>query len=200
VARRSGFKALLSIVLLAAAAAAARLCLPWLGYALVRDDGPAKADLAVVLAGDSYGHRIETAACLVKDGYVPAVLVSGPLYYGVPECDLAIALMVRKGYPENWFLRLPNEARSTSQEALEVLEELRRRGVRSFLLVTSSYHTARAARAYRAAGRSRGGGPRFRVVAAPDEFFRPREWWGSRDGQKIVVIEWLKTAAYRFGM
>ena len=76
------------------------LWLPWLGYLLIHDDGPAKADMAVVLAGDFYGHRIEKAAELVRAGYVPAALVSGPAgMYGNYESDLAIPYIVRKGYP-----------------------------------------------------------------------------------------------------
>jgi len=141
------------------------LWLPRLGYALIRDDGPAKAGMAVVLAGDPYGHRIEKGAELVRNGYVPAVLVSGPPDYGVHECDLAIAMMVRKGYPAEWFIALPNEGLNTAEEARIILAELQRRGVRSFLLVTSTYHTARATRTFRAAERSMGGGPAFRTVA-----------------------------------
>ena len=49
-----------------AAGLAHALWLPWLGDLLIHDDGPAKADIAVVLGGDFYGHRIEKAAELVR--------------------------------------------------------------------------------------------------------------------------------------
>ena len=49
-----------------------------LGNALIHDEGAAKADIAVVLAGDSWGHRLIKGAELVRQGYVPQVLVSGP--------------------------------------------------------------------------------------------------------------------------
>ena len=49
-----------------------------LGSALVYDQGPAKADVAVLLAGDQWGNRITRAAELVKQGYVPCVRVTGP--------------------------------------------------------------------------------------------------------------------------
>jgi uncharacterized SAM-binding protein YcdF (DUF218 family) len=168
-----------------------------LGKLLVRDEGPARADIAVVLAGDFYGHRILRAAELVRRGYVPAVLVSGPrMIYGLYECDLAIPFAVRHGYPESWFIREPNEALSTRAEAAAILSDLRRRGVHRFLLVTSDYHTARAARIYHAAAR----GFEMRVVAAPDEYFRPGGWWLNREGQKIFFIEWSKTVASMLGM
>jgi uncharacterized SAM-binding protein YcdF (DUF218 family) len=177
------------------------LWLPWLGYLLIHEDGPAKADLAVVLAGDFYGHRIEKAAELVRAGYVPAALVSGPSgAYGNYECDLAIAYMVRKGYPAIWFIRLPNDGLSTREEAAAVIPELRRRGVRSVLVVTSDYHTARARRVYGALERGVAEAPAVRVVAAPDEFFRADSWWRSRPGRKIVLMEWCKTFADALGM
>ena len=168
-----------------------------LARVLVRDDGPAHADLAVVLAGDFSGRRILRAAELVRQGYVPAVLVSGPhMFYGSYECDLAIPLAVKHGYPESWFIREPNEALSTREEAACILPDLRRRGVHRFLLVTSDYHSARAARIYRAAGRDFD----FRVITSTDRYFRPDGWWRNREGQKIFFYEWSKTVANLLGM
>jgi len=175
--------------------------LPAFGYALVHDDEPVRADLAVVLAGDAYGHRIVKAGDLVRAGYVPAVLVSGPAgAYGLHECDLAIPFAVRNGFPEEWFIPFPNTSLSTKEEAAAVLGELRRRNVRSFLLVTSDYHSARARRIFLAAERAARGGPEFRMVTARDEFFQPKSWWRSRQGQKTALIEWSKTFATAFGL
>lgn len=172
-----------------------------LGYALIHDDGPAKADIAVVLAGDSYGHRIDKAAELVRAGYVPAVLVSGPAgAYGLHESDLAIAFAVRRGSPAEWFIAFPNESHSTVEEAAAILGELRRRDVKSFLLVTSNYHSARARRIFLASERASGGGPQMRTVASPDEFFQPDRWWQTRDGQKVAFFEWAKTVATALGL
>ncbi len=200
--RPSALKLVSAVAALALVAALAHpLWLPWLGYLLIHNDGPAKADLAVVLAGDFYGHRIEKAAELVRAGYVPAALVSGPAgMYGTHESDLAIAYIARKGYPAVWFIPLPNEALSTREEAAAVFLELRRRGVRSILLVTSDYHTARARRVYAALAHALPAAPAIRVVAAPDEFFRADSWWRTRQGQKIVFTEWLKTFATALGM
>jgi uncharacterized SAM-binding protein YcdF (DUF218 family) len=171
-----------------------------LGYALIHDEGPAKADIAVVLAGDWYGHRVVKGGELVRAGYVPAVLVSGPRAYGAYESDLAIAFAVSKGLAAEWFVGFPNQTLSTREEAAAVLGELRRRNVSSFLLVTSDYHTARARRIYLATERGAGGGPRFRTVAAPDEFFRADSWWRNREGRKIAFTEWCKTVATVFGI
>jgi uncharacterized SAM-binding protein YcdF (DUF218 family) len=176
------------------------LWLTALGSALVYDQGPAKAGIAVVLAGDYSGCRILKGAEMVREGYVPLVLVSGPEgFYGFRECDLAVEFAERHGCPADWFAKLPVTALSTRDEALEVLAELSRRGVRNFLLVTSNYHSARATRIYRAAER-RVGGPPFRTVAAPDPYFSPDSWWHNREGRKTFFFEWVKTVTGPLGI
>ena len=170
-----------------------------LGGALVHADGPAKADIAVVLAGDQFGNRILKAGELVRDGYVPAALVSGPRYYATAESDLAIDFAAVHGCLRQWFISFPLDASSTHEESALILDELERRHTRRFLLVTSDYHTGRAGRIYRAALADRNSPMEMLVVAAPDRFFRRDAWWKSREGQKIVFTEWTKTIAMAFG-
>jgi uncharacterized SAM-binding protein YcdF (DUF218 family) len=191
------FKFVVAVLALLLALFLARsLWLPALGNALVRNDGPAKADIAVVLDGDSYGLRILKAAELVRQGYAPVALVSSTAsVFDGSVCDLAIESAVRQGYPAQCFIPFPNPSLSTREEAIAILAELRRRGVHSFLLVTSDYHTARASRIYRSVERAMGGGPAFRTVAAPDEFFSPGAWWEDRESLKIFLLEWCKTLA-----
>ena len=202
-ARRSFLlKSLLALLLLVAVVYLSRdLWLAAFGRALVHDDGAAKADIAVVLAGDYWGHRLTKAAELVRQGYVPRVLVSGPPgFYGVNEADAAIQFAIGKGYPAEWFIPLRHTALSTREEAGVVLDALKQRNIHSFLLVTSNYHTARARRIYLNAERRRGGGPDMRVVAAGDQFFTAGDWWRNREGQKTVFMEWTKTLTSVFGI
>lgn len=168
-----------------------------LGGYLVKAETPFKADIAIVLAGDYSGNRISKAADLVRQGFVPKVLVSGPSgFYGHAESDLAIPYAVRKGYPAEWFIPLRLDANSTSEEAEIIVHELRRRNVHRFLVVTSDYHTRRAAVAYRRLA----GGMEFRVVAAPDQYFHAGGWWKSRPGRKQFAFEWMKTFATWVGL
>jgi len=193
------FSFFVAILVLAALAFVTRgWWLPSAGYALVYSEQPEKADIAVLLAGDYSGLRIQKAAELVKSGYVPAVLVSGPHgFYGFAESDLAIEYAVKRGYPREWFIPFPNDTLSTREEAAAIVPELHRRGVRSFLLVTSDYHTARARRIYIAT--ERGAGPAFRTVAARSQYFTPDAWWKNREGEKTVFFEWSKTIATALG-
>jgi uncharacterized SAM-binding protein YcdF (DUF218 family) len=177
------------------------LWLSALGSALVFDEGPAKAETVVVLAGDYWGHRIEKAAELVRAGYAPSVLVSGPPgFYGVNESEAAVQFAVRQGYPAAWFIAVPHSATSTRDEAAVMLAELRRRNIHSFLLVTSNFHTARARRIYRATERAMGGGPSMRVVACPDQYYTADSWWRKREGWKTAYMEWTKTITGVFGI
>ena len=203
VGRRSFlFKSVLGLLLLAVVAFLARdIWLGALGTILVHDDGAGKADIAVVLAGDYWGNRLFKAAELVRQGYVPLVLVSGPPgFYGVNEADAAIQFAVGKGFPAEWFIPLRHTALSTRDEAVVVLDALKQRNIHSFLLVTSNYHTARARRIYLSAEHERGGGPDLRVVASGDQFFSAGNWWHNREGRKTVFMEWTKTLTSVFGI
>lgn len=192
---------LILAILLVVVVVSYRLWLPWIGEALVHDDGPVPADVAVVLGGaDYWGNRIETAGNLVRRGFVRRVLVDGPRgIYGTNECDLAIPFAVRKGFPAEWFEAFPITSLNTKDEALEVLTELKRRQVGRILMVTSEYHSARARRTFLKVEKAMGGGPELRMVAAPDHFFHPATWWRGRESQKIAFLEWCKTLSAAVG-
>ncbi len=185
------------IVVVVAAVLAHPLWMGALGWYLVKAEEPSRADIAVVLAGDGYGNRILKAADLVRRGFTTRVLVSGPDgMYGYDEAELAISFAVHHGNPQSWFIPFPNKTHSTREEAQAIVPELRGLGVRRVLLVTSNYHTRRAGGIYRAEAPEL----QFLVVAAPDEFFRPGDWWHTREGQKRFVLEWMKTISGWFGI
>jgi len=196
--RRRLFKLLVIVCLVAGTAYLSRMVwLPLPACLLVRAEEPQAAEIAVVLAGDFYGHRILTAADLARRGYVKRVLVSGPAgAYGHYESALAIDFAVRHGYPAALFFPRPNLPLSTREDARLVVDELRRMGVHKFLVVTSNYHTRRAGSVYRTLAR----GLEFHVVAAPDEHFRCRDWWRSREASKLLLLEWTKTIAGWIGL
>ena len=202
-ARRSlPFKFALVLLILAAVTYFARdVWLTALGSALIHDEGAGKAEIAVVLGGDQWGNRLIKGAELVKQGYVPHVLVSGPPgMYDINEADAAIRFAIRRGYPAEWFIPLYHPGLSTREEAGYVLDALKQRNIHSFLLVTSDYHTGRARRIFLSVEHQRGGGPDLRAVASRDQFFSANAWWHNREGRKLAFIEWLKTLTAVFGI
>jgi len=161
-----------------------------LGNFLVKAGPPQKADIIVVLAGDGFGHRIEKAGDLIREGWAPKALIDGPNgNYGLYECDLAIPFAVREGYPESYFIHFENPAHSTQEEAQLVAEKLRSMGVKRVILVTSNFHTRRAEKIFHRAA------PDLEtfMVAAPDENFQPNTWWKNREARKTFLLEWTKT-------
>jgi uncharacterized SAM-binding protein YcdF (DUF218 family) len=165
------------------------------GAALVEDDGTQKMQAAVVLGGDEGCERILKAGSLARAGYVPFVIVSGPAAFGIHECDLTISYAEQKGFPAEYFQPFPNDFTSTRDEADGIGQFLHSRGLRRVLLVTSNYHTRRAARLFRRENRDLD----VRVVPAPDRSFSPDSWWQNREGRKTFLLEWTKTVAAWIG-
>lgn len=164
---------------------------------LVHSDPPVPADMIVVLAGDFTGSRIFTAGGLVRQGFAPKALISGPAgVYGLYESELAIAMAVHNGYPSSYFVAFPNESKSTASETAALVPELRRLHVHRIDLVTSNFHTRRAAKIFR----SQAPDIEVHVVAAPDRYFTPNGWWKEREGRKTFLIEWMKTVGSWLGM
>jgi len=195
--RRLARSLIAAVIIIAAAFFTRALWLPWVGEYLVRAGPPAKADIIVVLAGDFSGNRILKAADLVRQGYAAKALVSGPDgMYGHHESDLEIEMAESKGYPRSIFIPVMNHSRSTRDEARDVIGEMRKLGVRRFILVTSDTHTRRAGGVYRALAPDL----QVTVVAAASSEFTVERWWREREGRKAVFMEWMKTVADWLGI
>ncbi len=166
-----------------------------MGQYLVNTQDPQKAGMIVVIGGDWFGNRILKGAELAKAGYAPKVLVSGNGYlYGSYESDVAVQFAVNHGYDAQFFVPFHHPVNSTREEAEAVIPELRRRGVKKYILVTSEFHTRRAGNIFRKAGPDL----QMVVVACPDTLHW-NNWWQDREGRKSFFFEWLKTVTGAFG-
>jgi uncharacterized SAM-binding protein YcdF (DUF218 family) len=177
------------------------------GQWLQVDDGPAKADYILPLAGD--GNRIIHAAGLYHQGWAPKVLASLAHVYPPTHMD---ALQKRMGYPQygsqrEWYdaifaaLGVPPEAIeffgnghiSTVEEAEALRKHLDAAPVR-LLLVTSPYHARRAKTIFEDVYPEAD----IRMIVSPDESFRER-WWTDQHSAQMVVLETAKTLHYLLG-
>jgi uncharacterized SAM-binding protein YcdF (DUF218 family) len=161
----------------------------------IEDDGPQKADAIVVMGGDDEGNRILKGAQLATDGYAPIVIVSGPPVLAEHESDIMIHFAETKGYPASLFRSLPNDSNATREETAFIGKYLKSQGIHKILLVTSNFHTGRAAYLMRL----QTPGVWVVVVPAPDRNFIPDRWWKTRGGQKTFALEGLKRVATRLG-
>lgn len=159
-----------------------------MGAVLVADDVPEKADIVVVLAGDSVGRRLLKGVQLVQRGYAPKLLVSGPsLIYGVRDSLRAAKYAEELGLKSDQVIPIVRDDLSTSDEARDIVPVLRQMGVHGYLLVTSPSHTGRAGRVFRRLGPDL----EMRTVAAADPTWCGGYWWTERECRKT----WLEEAA-----
>jgi uncharacterized SAM-binding protein YcdF (DUF218 family) len=169
------------------------------GVWLVDADEPEAAEVAVVLAGDGYGLRIQHGARLVEEGFVPMVLASGNRgQYENWESELAIDFAVRavrQGWPREYFTPFRHTAMSTAEELKAIREEFIRRGTKKAIFVTSDYHTRRTRRVLESTLSETD----FLVVAAKDKYFRPQQWCWHRESRKSFLMEWTKNLAQSLG-
>lgn len=183
------------LLLIAAGILAAVVLIRWqaalslLGSSVIDSQPPRPADLILVLGGDFWGARVVKAADLGTLGYAPTVLISGPPYRGRPEGELAVDFLVKRGFRREMFAVFGHTAASTIGEALALRGELARRGVKHVILVTSNYHSRRAAIVFRLFCP----GIRFISVPAPDSHYYAEGWWKSGASREIFFSEWTKT-------
>jgi uncharacterized SAM-binding protein YcdF (DUF218 family) len=84
-------------------------------------------------------------------------------------------------------------AASTFSEALAALQYARDHGYASILLVTSKYHTKRAAWIYRTLA-----GDSIRIISRParEDSFDPNAWWHDRASTRRVFVEYQKLLVF----
>lgn len=187
-------------LIVAVAITAAGVLLPRAGRFLVEADAPHKADAIVVLAG-SYPDRILEAVSLYKEGWAPRILICrepdtagfrrvAELGVDIPRpYDINRMVAERLGVPPDAIEVLDRAGDSTYGEAEVVLAIAVQRHYRSILLVTSKYHTRRAAQIYRHLA---GGQVEVFVRPARDDDFHEDRWWRDRISTRRLIIEYQK--------
>lgn len=174
------------------------------GRFLIVDDPPAKADAIVVLSG-SFPDRIMEGVALYKDGFAPRLVLCreppNPALDRLEEIGVHVRrgselnrdVAERLGVPASAIEIVERAAPSTFSEARQVLRHARDHGYDSILLVTSKYHTKRAAWIYRYLA-----GDAIRIIARParEDSFDPDRWWHSRTSTRRVLVEYEKLLVF----
>ncbi len=172
--------------------------LNYLANQLVYKDDIKPCDAIVVLQGDYTGDRLMTAISLFKGGYGKKIVFwGGPVYWKITNAELFLRQLKASGIgPE--FAAWSDERlvqMSTEGESQVNVKLLRKLGAKSFILVTSDYHTARARRVY--SGLARKNGMTMYVFPAQDSSVTLKGWWKDRQSAKIVLLEFEKALWYK---
>jgi uncharacterized SAM-binding protein YcdF (DUF218 family) len=178
------------------------------GVGIVVDDAPEKVDLIIVLMG-SGPDRILGAVDLYEQDCAPCIMMVENWQPGYEllesrgvslprDAELAAAVGVQLGIPEEAFIILPGDARSTQDEALIVTQYLKEQQpeVDKVILVSSKFHSKRSAQLFRWALADLGRNVKVLSCPTPYDDFNAAAWWSSREDAKRVVMEYAKLANF----
>ncbi len=157
---------------------------------LIKKDEMKPADVIVVLAGEQE-ERVMHGVKLFRDDWARKdriIMAGGPLVWKYTWAALMKEQAESLGIPGTKILT-ENESRSTEEDALYTKEILKKNGFKSIILVTSSYHSRRAALIFK-----RVLGSEIRIISAPvnDSWFSVNDWWKRRRDRSAVLNEFSK--------
>ncbi|MDR7418905.1 MAG: YdcF family protein [Armatimonadota bacterium] len=187
--------ALAAAVLLAAGGVFRDAALQAVGDFLVVNDPLEQADAVIAISGNG-PERLTTAVALLRDGFARVLIISGgPYVLGRRPRNSAEVMrdeVLAAGVPAAQVL-MDDRATSTYDNAVGAAALMRTHGLRTAFLVTSPYHTRRAAVIFRRVFHA--DGLRVRVRASEESFFDVRRWWERPRDRRLVYREYLKLLA-----
>jgi uncharacterized SAM-binding protein YcdF (DUF218 family) len=175
------------------------LILTKISEVLVYEDTLVPAEAIVVLTGSWSGNRMSGGASLFKKGFGKLVAFAGyEIYPGTNKYVLMKKYAVQLGVPENKILIDPEISGdlSTWGEGQAILKLLGENDIKSFILVTSKFHTRRAHAVYKKLINKSKSNIKFQVYGAKDPDIPIKNWWKTRVGKKTILMEYLKTLNY----
>lgn len=157
---------------------------------LVKKDEMKPADAIVVLAGEQE-ERVRYGIKLLKDDWSRKdriIMAGGPLVWKYTWAAIMKEQAESLGISGTKIL-LEDKSRSTEEDALYTKELLKKNGFRSIILVTSPYHSRRAAIIFKSVL-----GGEFKIISAPVEesWFTVDDWWKRRRDRSVVLSEFSK--------
>jgi uncharacterized SAM-binding protein YcdF (DUF218 family) len=173
-----------------------------LGEYLITEDPLKKSDAIVVLSG-SIPDRILEAIDIYKQGYAPLIILTKQpelpgynklLRLGIKipeEHDLNQMIALELGVPSSSLITLDKRCNSTYSEAQVLYDFLKKRNLKSVILVTSKHHSTRAAKTFNYI--TSGG---IKVISRPSKYddFDPRSWW--KNDWRVTALEYEKLALH----
>jgi uncharacterized SAM-binding protein YcdF (DUF218 family) len=179
----------------------------WLAAELliVRSEVTAPEAIVIMSGSSTYLERTAWASHLYREGRAPMVILTddgviggwdskqqrNPFYY-----ELAAGRLEQQGVPSDHIKVVPVVVSGTYGESLAIREFAISHNLRSFLIVTSGYHSRRALWSMRHA--FVGSGIEVGIDSAPPGWQTPSPWWwwSRRWGWKLVAGEYLKLLYY----
>lgn len=177
-----------------------------LGYFLICEQSPQKADVIVALNGRDV-ERSLAAVDLFQKGYANLIVLGrGGEQAGSEEFSKRVSsdfdrkiffqrAIEAMGIPKNSFKLIGDGVTSTYDEALTTKQFLKESGYRSMLLVTSKWHSKRAYLTFKSVFKDDGA---IRITIYPSKYdtFSPDTWWKNKNDAVLVFYEYVRLIYY----
>lgn len=150
-------------------------------------------DAVIAISGDGTGERAALAARIVQQGYARWFIASGSP--GKSTWDM-VEVAAEAGIARDRIL-VDDQAHSTLANAEHSARLMGEAGLRSAIVVSSTYHTRRAAWVFRSVFLPLG--LTVRTTAAENAYFIMRGWWRRSDDRAFVLREYAKLLAFVVG-
>jgi uncharacterized SAM-binding protein YcdF (DUF218 family) len=159
------------------------------GEFLVKKDEMKPADVIVILAGED--ERVPYGTRLLKEGWARkdrVIMAGGPVVWKHSWASLMKEHAESLGLPARNIL-LEDKGRTTEEDAFAIRDLLKKYGYQSIVLVTSPYHSRRAAIIFGKVLEKD-----ITIVNAPVEesWFRAHDWWKRNRDRSRVLEEYAK--------
>lgn len=167
------------------------------GDFLVVSDALRPADAIIAIGGDG-PERIRTAMELLREGYGRWLVVSGgPYGRGKNSAFMMRDQAIAEGM-EGERILVDDRAESTLDNAVGSAKSMRGRGLHTAILLTSPYHTRRAAVVFTRVFHREG--LQVRMLAVDDGHFKVDHWWTRDFERHLVLREYVKLLAFLGGL
>ncbi len=169
-----------------------------IGRYLVTEHSLAKADLILVLGGETL-LRAPEGARVYHEGYASRILLTNePKGKGAEDLvrlgirfpdnqETALTILEALRVPRSAILTIQERANSTRAEMQTVARFLKSHPAQRLIIVTSKSHTSRA---YKIFSSGLGPGVHLMMHPVPNDPFDPSRWWRDREDTKEVLHEY----------
>lgn len=166
---------------------------------LVHSDPLEPAEAIIVLSGSGTGNRVEAGAKLFKMGLGKFIVISGDkVYPGYYTHILMKNHAINLGVPENKIIASKIEGEiSTWGEGISNLKKLKEKNFKSFILVTSAFHSYRAHIIYEQLISDFGYNFKWATYPAEDPLVPITNWRKKRVAKKALLLEFMKLIYFR---
>lgn len=158
---------------------------------------------AILILGGSADTRAKKATNLLRSGYAPIILITQPAapireYKDIIVDDYKnlITILNFEKVPFKEIINKDGGAKSTFDEARDLINYLKDNQLNKIIIVTDNFHTRRAIYAFRKIFKESNIGVTLEIAGAENNIYDSSNWWKTERGLNAYVSELFKFSLY----